>query len=113
MHGGMRDFVAATVVSIRQLEGIQLSAKLECKAVEKRLCLSIRVKRGTLLASSCLPAINVVAIFVVEVYTIEFLVVNDGDKTGGDLFLLAKTVIPTVVLIACETRVATIDEDDN
>jgi hypothetical protein len=40
----MRDFVAAAVVSIRDLEGIELDAKLGRQTVEERLSLGIRVE---------------------------------------------------------------------
>ena len=39
----MRDLVAATVVPISELEGIELAAKLGCQAVEERLSLGVRV----------------------------------------------------------------------
>lgn len=41
----MRDFVAAAVVSVRYLEGIELDAKLGRQTVEERLGLGVRVER--------------------------------------------------------------------
>lgn len=97
----MRDFVAAAVVSIRDLEGIELDAKLGRQTVEERLSLGVRVERCPLLASSSLRAIDVIAIFVVNVDAIQFLCVDDVDEACGELFLLSKAVVPAVILVTC------------
>jgi hypothetical protein len=67
----MRDLVAAAVVPIRELEGIKLDAKFGGQAVEEYLGLDICVDSLiTLRALSCLRAIDVIAIFVIDVDTI-------------------------------------------
>jgi hypothetical protein len=52
-------------------------------------------------AFSCLRAANVIAILVVNIDTIELLVIHNSDKACGDLFLLSKTVVPAVIVITC------------
>lgn len=53
------------------------------------------------MASSCLRTTDVVAIFVVNVDTIELLGVDNVDKACGELFLLSKTVVPAVIGVTC------------
>jgi hypothetical protein len=50
---------------------------------------------------SCLHAVDVVTIFVVNVDTIEVLFFYNIDKARGDLIPLAKAVVPAVMLITC------------
>jgi len=79
------------------LEGIELGTKIGRQSVEEVLGGSIRVFCEILL---CAPAPTIViTILVVNVDTVELLIVNDADEARGELVLLAKAVIPAIILV--------------
>jgi len=97
-HRCMRDLVAATVLPIRVLEAIKFDTKLGRQAVKECLSLDICVDGLiTLRSSSCLRAINVIAIFVIDVDTIKVLGIDNVNEACGELFLLAKAVVPAII----------------
>ena len=97
----MCDLEAARVVPSCELEGIKLAAKLGCQAEEECLCLDIIVFCWSLPALPCLSVSNVMAMFIVNVDSIKFLAIDNSNKACGESFLLAKEVVPAVILIAC------------
>ena len=96
----MGDLVAAAVVPIGYLQGIELDAKLGGEAIQKGLCLVIRVKSRSLSTPARLQAIHVVTVFVVDVDSIKVLAVDNAHETVRELLFLAKAVVPTVIVVA-------------
>jgi hypothetical protein len=102
----MSDNVPTTIVSIRNLECIELGPELGCQSIQECLRFGIGVQgRIALGASSRLLAGNVVAVFVINVNTIKLLSVDNVDKASGECFLLTKAVVPTVVRITCCNKI--------
>jgi hypothetical protein len=76
----MGDLVSTTVIPIGYLQGIELGAKLGGEAIQKGLRLNIRVKSRPLSASARLQAVDVVAVFVVDIDSIKVLAFHNAHK---------------------------------
>mmetsp|Transcript_11804 Transcript_11804/g.25647 ORF Transcript_11804/g.25647 Transcript_11804/m.25647 type:complete len:209 (-) Transcript_11804:609-1235(-) len=91
IHRGMSHFV-----SISQC--VQLLSEHGGHTGQEVLGLGVAVQTGIALStSSALGTVYIVAIFVVNINSIETLALDDVDKGTGECFLSSKAVVPAVV----------------